>query len=146
MVALEAARHAVRISGWACVNDTPPCKARWFAAELTRDQCVDRASRLPGLRGRFGPAWPRGDKGTLVLEGVTDNRGNTFVASKRMTSKFPLVIGLTELFAQLRTHEMGLHLSWVPRDQNEEADALLNGSFGAFDLAKRVPAVIEDLR
>ena len=77
----------------------------------------------------FGDAWPGGARGEVVLQGITDNLGNTFMVSKLMTSKFPLVVILAEVVAQLRTRSMVLNLGWVPRDQNEEADALTNGDF-----------------
>ena len=34
---------------------------------------------------------------------------------------------------------------WRPRDENEEADALTNESFGAFDPARRIPVRWADL-
>ena len=75
----------------------------------------------------------------MVLQGLTDNRGNTYAVSKLMTSKFPLVVILAELASQLRARGMGLNLTWAPRDQNEEADALTNGEHSAFDSSRRVP-------
>ena len=33
---------------------------------------------------------------------------------------------------------MVLNLGWVPWDQNEEADALTNGDFAAFDASRRI--------
>ena len=55
-----------------------------------------------------------------------------------MTSKFPLVVILAEVAAQLRSRSMVLNLGWTPRDQNEEADVLTNGDFAAFDKNRRV--------
>ena len=40
---------------------------------------------------------------------------------------------------------MGLNLTWAPRDQNEEADALTNGEYGAFDGSRRVPVELEKI-
>ena len=73
-----------------------------------------------------------------MLQGVADNLGNTFAVSKLMTSKFPLVVILAELAALLRGRSMALSLGWVPRDQNEEADALTNGDFASFQKQLRV--------
>ena len=86
----------------------------------------------------FGDAWPTGAAGGIVLQGITDNLGNTFALTRLMTSKFPLIVILAELAAQLRFRGMELNLGWVPRDQNEEADALANEEFGAFDASRRV--------
>ena len=72
------------------------------------------------------------------MAGITDNLGNTFVTSRLMTSKFPMVGVLLELAEQLRRREMVLNLEWAPRGQNTEADALTNGNFAAFSEARRV--------
>ena len=58
--------------------------------------------------------------------------------SRLMTSKFPLLVVLGELAVQLRERDLHLDLEWVPRLQNEEADALTNGDFGGFDPRRRV--------
>ena len=65
--------------------------------------------------------------------------------SRLMTSKFPLVVILAELAAQLRKRSLKLDLQWVPRDQNEEADDLTNGEFGRFAAANRVRLDIKGL-
>ena len=40
---------------------------------------------------------------------------------------------------------MGLNLGWMPRDQNEEADALTNGDYSLFNPTNRVGATIEEV-
>ncbi len=62
-----------------------------------------------------------------------------------MSSKFPLVVILAEVAAQLRSRNMALSLGWVPREQNEEADALTNGDFSQFRSANRVNLVVEEV-
>ena len=52
---------------------------------------------------------------------------------------------LTELAAQMQMRNMELDLTWVPRNQNEEADGLTNGIFEPFDMSKRVNIEIEKL-
>ena len=81
----------------------------------------------------------------MVLQGVTDNLGNTFALTKLMTSKFPLVVILSEVAAQLRARQMSLHLGWAPRDQNEEADVLTNGDFSQFDVSRRIPVDVQTI-
>ena len=81
----------------------------------------------------------------VVLQGITDNLGNTFTVSKLMSSKFPLVVILAEVAAQLRARNMVLNLGWVPRDQNEEADALTNGDFAAFDMGRRIDVEVSKI-
>ena len=38
-----------------------------------------------------------------------------------------------------------MSLGWVPREQNEEADALTNGDFSQFRSANRVTPVVEEV-
>ena len=64
---------------------------------------------------------------------------------KLMTTKFPLGVILMELSCQLSLRRSCLHARWIPRLQNEEADALTNGDFRHFDVALRVPVPLEDL-
>ena len=86
----------------------------------------------------FSPVWPADVGGEIRLTGATDNSGTPFAVSRLMTSKFPMIVVLTELAEQLRARGLSLSLNWTPRDQNEEADDLTNGRFGRFDLQKRI--------
>ena len=94
----------------------------------------------------FGDKWGVASAGTIGLTGITDNLGNTFSVSELMSAKFPVVVILVELAAQLRRRELELDLQWVPRDQNEEADALTNAEFGGFDPNLRVPLEAGSIR
>ena len=47
---------------------------------------------------------------------------------------------------QLKSRDLGVSLVWVPRDQNEEADALTNGDFHGFDPRLRIRAPVEGMR
>ena len=91
-------------------------------------------------------SWPTGAAGAVRLQGLTDNLGNTFALTRLMSSKFPLVVILAELSAQMQARAMALNLEWAPRDQNEEADALTNGDFSLFDTRKRVVVDLEEIR
>ena len=78
--------------------------------------------------------------------GITDNRGNSYIIARMMTTKFPLCAVLMEMTEQLSARDSWLGLSWVPRQQNEEADALTNACFEGFNPALRVhldPAAIQ---
>ena len=46
---------------------------------------------------------------------------------------------LAELAVVLELQGVALELNWVPRDQNEEADALSNEEFSAFTAANQIP-------
>lgn len=155
----KAEGQTVRVGGWECLNHTLPAQARWFSVDLTKRNAPWAFSRGEPFRTiaslelyasllcivLFGDSWPKGSRGTVKLQGVTDNLGNTFVLTKLMSSKFPLVVVLAELSAQLRSRGMSLDLEWTPRDQNEEADALTNNDFAAFDPALRVEVKVEEI-
>ena len=82
----------------------------------------------------------------MSLTGYTDNSGNTFLLDRLMTSKYPLVVILIEVAEQLAAENVGLALRWVPRLQNEEADALTNGRFEDFSPERRIVARVEDMK
>ena len=75
-----------------------------------------------------------------VVTGLTDNNGNAHVLQRFMTTKFPLSAVLMELAMWLPSiaGDHGLSLQWVPRLQNEEADALTNEDFTGFDPKLRI--------
>ena len=56
-----------------------------------------------------------------------------------MSTKWPLTVLLIGLAEFLRTTSVQLHLQWVPRDSNTEADDLTNVEFCAFNPALRIP-------
>ena len=84
---------------------------------------------------------PEGERvesaGTLTLSCGTDNQGNSFLLDRMMTTKYPLVVILMELAHQMRRRRLVLRARWLPRLENEEADALTNLDFRHFDAAKR---------
>ena len=62
-----------------------------------------------------------------------------------MTTTFPLCAVLMELTEQLDLRDDWLRVSWTPRDQNAEADALTNGHFHQFDPVNRIDLRPEDM-
>ena len=145
--------------GWECVGNTRPGQARWFAVNLNKKNAPWAFSRGEPFRTiaslelfatllcvvLFGDLWPKGASGAVRLQGITDNLGNTFALTKLMSSKFPLVVILAELAAQLKARGMALNLEWAPRDQNEEADALTNADYSSFDPARRIQVDVESV-
>ena len=83
--------------------------------------------------------------GMATLSCGTDNQGNSYLLDKLMTTKFPLGVVLMELSCQLSLRRACLHARWIPRLQNEEADALTNGEFGHFDPKLRIPVELDNL-
>ena len=57
---------------------------------------------------------------------------------KFMSTKWPLTSVLAELSEQLRRRQLELHLSWIRRDRNSEADAITNEDFSAFSPENRI--------
>ena len=89
---------------------------------------------------------PADSSGIVTIGCATDNQGNSFLMDKLLTTKYPLGIILIELSYQLARRRMALRAEWVPRLQNEEADALTNGEFHAFDPGRRAEVKLEALK
>ena len=68
-----------------------------------------------------------------------------FLTDKLLTTKYPLGMVLMELAAQLGRRAATLRADWIPRLQNEEADALTNWDFRHFDEQRRVHVDLEHL-
>lgn len=77
-------------------------------------------------------------RGAAVLPGLTDNQAITHVLRKFGSSSFPLSVVVMELACQLDEANLELDLRWVPRLQNEEADALTNELFDGFSPENRI--------
>eukprot|EP00971_Amphidinium_carterae_P136048 2695760-Amphidinium_carterae.1 len=73
----------------------------------------------------------------VTLGGFTDSQVSAQVLTKGMTTSFPMALVLMELSAQLEKRKAKLHLYLVPRDKNEEADALSNQDWRGFDPSRR---------
>ena len=84
--------------------------------------------------------------GNLLLTAFMDKQGNGHLVSKLMCSKVLLNVVLMKTVEQLSARRAWMSLQWVPRQQNEEADALSNSSFIGFDPAKRVHVNLENIR
>ena len=84
--------------------------------------------------------------GLATLSCGTDNQGNSYLLDKLMTTKYPLGIVLIELACQLGLRRACLHARWIPRLQNEEADALTDGEFDHFDHKLRIPVELDKLK
>ena len=83
--------------------------------------------------------------GSVTLTCGTDNQGNMFLMDKLLTTKYPLGVVLMELAAQLGRRAATLRADWIPRLQNEEADALTNWDFRHFNPTKRVEVDLQRL-
>jgi hypothetical protein len=152
----KAEGQEVAIGGWLCAEGCSTKDAPWFAVKLTRQNAAWAFARgepfrtiaslelLGALVGVMvllpDRLFDRGLESTgLVTFGcATDNQGNSFLVDRLMTTKYPLGIILVELCHQLAIRRAALRARWVPRLENEEADALTNSDFRHFTPSKRI--------
>jgi hypothetical protein len=142
------------IGGWETLISRDASKCRWFSLEVTKSWAPwvwckqgDPGRVIAALELLativailvFAPNWTKGQSGVMYGTGLTDNKGNSFVLMKMLSTKFPLTILLIELSEQLRHHHLELHLEWIPREGNQEADDLTNEDFSKFSSELRVP-------
>ena len=146
-----ASNEVVAIGGWECAGCTPPEQARWFAIRLTREthpwvwEDGEPFRHIAGLEllatlhcvEAFGDGCGEG-RPMLTLSGTTDNKGNSHVVSRLLTTTFPLSAVLMQLSHTLFRKGRALHLQWAPRDQNTEADELANMTVHRFNPDKRL--------
>ena len=83
--------------------------------------------------------------GMVTLTCGTDNQENGYLLDKLLTTKYPLAVVLMELSCQLGMRGASMRARWIPRLQNEEADALTNGDYRHFDAKLRIPVDLEAL-
>ena len=72
-------------------------------------------------------------RGRIHCSAGTDNKGNSHVVARLLTTRFLLAAFLMELAMQLQMVGANLELYWLPRLQNQEADALTNNDLTRFD-------------
>ena len=154
----KAENGIATIGGWECTGGTPPGRARWFFIQVeeswapwafSKHHDPKRVIATLELLGTllclmlFKDRISEGHTGSISIAGGTDN--NTFAMSKLMSTKWPLTVLLIEMAEFLRQSSIQLHLRWVPRESNTEADDLTNGKFDAFNKDLRVHVVGADL-
>ena len=135
----------MHIGGWACADSDDPRRCRWFAERIEpkdaplffmAGESYRSISSLELLATMvavllFVPS-ASGSARTVCSAG-TDNKGNSHIVSRWLTTSFPLVAVLMELTAVLLEKSCMLELSWAPRLQNVLADSLTNGDYKQFD-------------
>jgi hypothetical protein len=154
----KAENGIATIGGWECTGGTPPGRARWFFIQVeeswapwafSKHHDPKRVIATLELLGTllclmlFKDRISEGHTGSISIAGGTDN--NTFAMSKLMSTKWPLTVLLIEMAEFLRQSSIQLHLRWVPRESNTEADDLTNGKFDAFNKDLRVHVIGADL-
>ena len=158
----KAEGEAVAIGGWRVDGSKMTKDAKWFALKLNRRNAPWAFSRgeafrtiasleLLGILVGIMILMPLEDfrkadyLGLLTMSCGTDNLGNTFLLDKLLTTKYPLGVVLMEVAFQCRIRGATLRANWVPRLQNEEADALTNWEFRHFNPSNRIDVKLEEL-
>ena len=144
----KAEGNEVWVGGWA-IDDPDPRQCRWFSVRLDHASApwlftagesyrqIAALELLATLMAVILFGVPAGQKCAFGCSAGTENRGNTYVVSWLLTTKFPLCAFLMELAVRLQREAADLHLYWLPRLQNEESDQLTNCDY-RFDPAKRL--------
>ena len=156
----KAEGEEVAIGGWRSCGGSRTREAPWFAVRLNRrnapwafarGEAFRTVASLELLGALVGlmvlcPSFPSADAvGTATLSCGTDNQGNSFLLDKCLTTKYPLGVVLMEVACQAALKGAVLRARWLPRLQNEEADALTNSDFSHFDPALRIDVDLETL-
>jgi hypothetical protein len=158
----KAEGDTVVIGGWRSQGGTKTKDAPWFSVALTRATApwafargepfrtiasLELLGSLVGLMVLVPPADPRGETSAVMsLSCGTDNQGNSHLLDRMLTTKYPLGVVLMELAHQMRTRRMVLRAHWLPRLENEEADALTNFDYRHFDDKNRIHVKLEELK
>ena len=152
----KAENGRATLGGWECRDNTPPGRARWWFLEIRKDdfpwvfakhndpqRVIATLELLATLLAIIIFDYKDDDfwTSTCTISADTDNQGVTLAMHKFMSTKWPLTAVLAELGEQLRQRRLELHLSWLRRDLNTEADAITNEDFTAFDTQKEIKVV-----
>ena len=157
----KAEGEDVAIGGWLSRGVSRTRDAPWFAVRLNRRNAPWAFSRGEAFRtiaslellGALVGLMVLGPKpelkkeliGTLLMTCGTDNRSNSYLLDRMITTKYPLGVVLMELAAQSHLRGIALRAKWLPRLQNEEADALSNFDFSSFDAGKRIEVDLDTM-
>ena len=145
----------VWIGGWA-LDSEDASQCRWFAEKLNHHnakwvftagesyRAIASLEMLATLVAVHLFGTPPGERSGTVCSAGTDNKSNSHIITRGLTTKYPLCIFTMELAMQLQTLGSELHLYWLPRLQNVEADRLTNGDFSGFSADKRLRFRLDD--
>ena len=161
----KADSQGVAIGGWAPARGTDGhidvAASKWFAATLTPAnspwafvkgeaykviaalELLATVVALMVFDPRAGPGELHRDQ--ICVSGHTDSQVSSQVLGKGFTTSFPLCLISMEAAAQLEARSMNLQLRWIPREENEHADALANLRFGSFSPDNRIPVDVRSL-
>ncbi len=159
----HADEEGIGVGGWQPQHDAngrlSTTASRWFSMKLTKTNApwafcrgasykviasLEALAILLGFMLLTDGDAPNLDS-TVIVHGVTDNKGNSYVLNKLMSTKYPLCVIVMELAAQMEKRGARLSVDWAPRDFNVEADELSNGVTKSFSDRLRVQADLAHL-
>ena len=157
----KAEGEEVAIGGWRSHGSKRTEDAPWFAVRLNRRNApwafargeafrtiasLELLGALVGLMVLVPDDLLQAESvGTATFTCGTDIQGNSYLLDKLLTTKYPLGVVLMELAGQASRKKASLRARWIPRLQNEEADALTNSEFHHFRAAYRIEVDLEKL-
>ncbi len=150
------------IGGYCSSGDADLLKRRWFLLVITQDEApwlfdqegqastrIAAGELLGSMAGAllFVPADTNVIcRATVKCVGATDNKGNSYIVKKLMTTKLPVAAILMALADIMRDRGVTLDLVWVPRKKNVAADSLTDLDFRLFSSELRIPITWSSLR
>ena len=138
------------VGGWASGESANPYECHWFAERISHLEApwfhmagqsyrsIASLELLATLIGVVVFQVAPYTHANFVCSAATDNRGNSHLTSRWLTTSFPLVAVLMELATVLQGKGLSLELHWAPRLQNSLADSLTNQDFKSFNPALRL--------
>eukprot|EP00435_Cladocopium_sp_Y103_P027686 s1708_g6.t2 len=157
----SASGEDIVIGGWESYGGVSTQEARWFSMKLGRKTVpwaylrgdpfraiasLELLAVLVAVMLFIKDAPWRAGRRRAFLTAFTDNMGNMHVLRRFGSSKYPLSIVAMELACQLEMAQVEMDLGWIPRNQNEEADALTNLRFEDFNSSNRIDIKFEDFK
>ena len=157
----KAEGDVVVIGGWSTSAGWDTRAARWFSLRITKAMApwvfekepyrivatLELLAVLVAMIVLVEVPPSSGDVriGTLGLTAGTDNRGNSYLLERCMTTKYPLCVVLMETASQMQQRGLDLRLGWLPMAANQPAGDLTNEVYTQFDARARVGVEWDDL-
>ena len=144
------------VGGWASGESDDPYKCHWFAERHSHldapwfhmaGQAYRSIASFELLATLIGVILFKAEPNThanFICSAATDNRHNSQLTARWLTTSFPLVAVLMELATVLQERGLSLELHRASRLQNFLADAITNQDFKSFDPRLRLRFSFQD--
>ena len=157
-------KHRIVLGGWLLNEKGEPSTAPWFSLSLSAKEVpwlfredgetswastsAELLASLVAIKVLPFEKFKSGLHGAHILHcgGGTDNKAAGSLASRKLSTKLPVMIVLMEYLSQCESMNIRCQLNWRPRDTNVEADDLTNEKFERFNLNNRIDCQWQDFR